>query len=251
MLFCFSKKIYIFSLIGLSLILSFYWLNNYYVFHLSKTLPENNNAILFWNAAKNTNNFPVKILSNKVEKYKVSILTFVETDNITEKDIATLKKEFQDYNFQNLKGNMLIGVKGKIDSVFYKYEKKNYKFNVIESTFNNTTSKILIADVYASPFINKKEALKKILNFSEINNIEIIVGDFNTPYESIHFKNYKTNYRSFHNYSDGLTATWPYGIPLLELDQVWIKKNSLPIKLNKFQYSFSDHKLLIAEYIQE
>lgn len=243
------KKVFFFFLIGISLVLSYHWFSKYYVFPKSKTLPKKNNAILFWNAAKNPERFPIGIISNKTEKHDINILTFVEAENVIEKDIITLKEEFQDYSFKKLQGNMLIGVKGKIDSIFYKSEKKNYKINLIKSTIGNITSKVLIVDVYASPFFNKENTLKEILNFSIENNVDIIVGDFNTPFESIHFRGYENNYRSFHNYCNGLTATWPYGIPLLELDQIWINKTIRPIQLNKFQYLFSDHKLLIAEYL--
>ncbi|WP_299891942.1 endonuclease/exonuclease/phosphatase family protein [uncultured Lacinutrix sp.] len=243
-----KKKVLVYFLIGFSLILSYHWFNNYYVFPVSKTLSEKDSSILFWNVAKNSKGLPLDVIFEKIKEYNIDILTFVEAENILQKDIIALKKEFRDYSFKKLKGNMLIGVKGKIDSVFYKSKKKSYKFNIIESTIDGTTSKIIIVDIYASPFFSKRDALKDVLSFSTENNIDIIVGDFNTPYESIHFKNYEINYKSFHDYSDGLTATWPYGIPLLELDQIWLNKTNQPIQLNKFQYLFSDHKLLIAEY---
>lgn len=144
---------------------------------------------------------------------------------------------------------MIVGVKGNIESISYQYKEKRYKSNYVTAVVNSKRIKLLIADVYASPFINKSEALKAIINFSETQEVDFIIGDFNTPHESIHFNKYKENYKSFRNYSEGFTATWPYGIPLLELDQIWINKVVHGSRLNKFNYSFSDHQLLIAEYI--
>ncbi|MGB6269558.1 MAG: endonuclease/exonuclease/phosphatase family protein, partial [Olleya sp.] len=80
--------------------------------------------------------------------------------------------------------------------------------------------------------------------------IDVVVGDFNTPYNSVHFDSYKNNLKSFHQFSRGTTATWAYGFPLLELDHIWLNQKLTPIQLKKFQYKISDHQLLIAKYLE-
>ena len=144
---------------------------------------------------------------------------------------------------------MFIGVKGTIKSTLHKYKKYRYDLNYIVATVNNIETRILITDVNASPSFNKKEPLLEILDYAKEKSVDFIVGDFNTPYESIHFSEYKESYSSFHGYGDGFSATWPHNIPLLELDQVWITKSLKPYCLKTTKYNVSDHKLLIAEYL--
>ncbi len=243
-----NKKVFYSLTIVLGLLI-FNWFSNYYNLPKTRTNNAKDSAVLFWNIAKNTKGFPLNIISKKVEESPVNILTFVETDSISNTEFETLKKELKMYSFKKLKGNMIIGIKGEIKSVIYQTKEKSYKYNNVTAVVNNNIIKILIADVYANPFNNKTKALKTIINYSEENKIDFIIGDFNTPYESIHFNTYKKNFTSFREYSEGFTATWPFGIPLLELDQIWFSNTIYGLKLNKYNYNFSDHQLLIAEYI--
>jgi endonuclease/exonuclease/phosphatase family metal-dependent hydrolase len=52
----------------------------------------------------------------------------------------------------------------------------------------------------------------------------IIVGDFNTPPESVWFREWRT--RGFTLANDGprrgFRETWAYGLPLLTLDHIWL-----------------------------
>jgi len=223
------------------------WLNNYYVFTKNQTESKHQYAILFWNVAKKKE-LQTDIIINEVKSSSVNIISLVETRFLKPSEINTLKNKLPKYTFLKLKNEMCIGVKGKIDSIHNRYIEDKYMFNYVIANIDNKESKILIADVSASPFFNKKESLKAILDFAIENNVDFIVGDFNTPYESIHFKNYHKAYNSLHDYGHGFTATWPFGVPLLELDQVWLNKKYNPVQLKKEQYSKSDHKLLIAKY---
>jgi len=228
-------------------LLIYNWLDNNYFITITKTPLNNNQTILFWNVAKKQE-LQIKIITNKIETFDPNIIALVETKNLKDSEVDTLQNKFKNYQFKKVDGEMLIGIKGSINHVYYKYVEDSHKYNYIEITLDNIKRKLLIADISASPFINKEKPLTAILEFSEAQNIDFLIGDFNTPYESVHFKNYHKNFNSFHTYGNGFTATWPYGIPLLELDQIWLNKKHQPVILIKEQYSKSDHKLLVAEY---
>lgn len=242
-----KNKLSVFGMLALSFVFLFHWFNNYYALAEENLEAQHTSSILFWNVAKKPE-LQLDIIINEIEKSSTSIITLVETRYLKDKEVQFLNDKFPGYTFKRLEDEMLIGVKGRIDSVYNKYEEGSYKFNYIIASINNIETKILIADVYANPFKNKEKPLSEILSFAEANTVDIIVGDFNTPFESVNFKDYNLQFTSFHHYSNGFTATWPYGIPLLELDQIWLNKKHQPIALKKEQYLKSDHKLLIAEY---
>ncbi|WP_034061714.1 endonuclease/exonuclease/phosphatase family protein [Lacinutrix jangbogonensis] len=244
-----KNRIALFLIIILQSCLVYYWLNHQYSIAITKTTSVESKSILFWNIAKNENGFPEDIILDKTTSEDIAILTFVEADNVSYKDFLNLKNLYNQYTFKKLKGNMLIGVKGSIESIMYKTEENKFKFNHIISEIDNKKTSILIVDVYANPFYSKEDALKSIITYANINKIDIIVGDFNTPYESIHFKNLHKTFTSFHSYGDSFTATWPFGIPLLELDQIWVDESVYPLNLKKYNFLFSDHQLLIANYL--
>ncbi len=234
-------------LASLLLILSIYFYNHYFGSELKGASDGPITNILYWNVAQNQP-LPIDILAKHIKESKPEIVALVEAFEVSEEDLTLLKTTFPDYHFQVLNGEMMIGVKGTIESIFYKAEGVIFRYNYVKIKKNNLLFSVMIADVYADPLINKEIPLDIIYTAAQHHNIDILVGDFNTPYESAYFNRFKDDFYSFHNYSLGLTFTWPTPIALIEIDQIWINKSLQPIKLKKFSYNCSDHKLLIAEY---
>lgn len=242
-----KHKIIAFGLVLSTIALCFYWVNNYYFVQIHKTTSEPNETILFWNIAKQ-DKLPIAILKQHIKIHNPECMAFVEAKDITPNKIQTLKTNFPNYHFKYLKGNMLIASKGIILSSKFIDLLGHSTLNLITYKVNKDIRKLSLVDITANVFINKSTPLKRVLDISKTNASDIIVGDFNTPYESINFEPYFKDYSSFHNYSNGFTATWPYCIPLLEIDQIWVNKRYSPINLEKSLHSFSDHKLLIAKF---
>ncbi len=245
-----NKKIF-YSLILYSFFFLAYWFNTSYVFHQPiKSTLDKIEHILFWNVAKKEH-ISIDTIVEMAKKYKIGIIALVEARFISNEELSDLKYQLPNYSFKKLRGEMFLGVRGKIDSIFYHYKVDRYKFNHVELTIDQEKKSLIIIDVASWPLINRKPILETILKYAEDRNISFLLGDYNTPYESDSFNSYKINYYSFHPVSEGFTATWPYGIPLLELDHIWVKKYIKPLQLKKLYYKASDHALLIGEYKQQ
>lgn|GEM_PF-1710565 len=242
----YKKKIYRYTLLITSALLIFIWFNNYY-YQTNTKHQENNSKILYWNLAKKKQ-LPIRHILEKANTYQPEILAFVEAPQKTLKNLDELKKVLPNYNFKTLKGAMLVASKGDIKLLNLEYVDDSHKANLIEIKFNSKTIKFILADLTANLLVNKKKPMTFISGFAKNEAVDFIVGDFNTPYESVYFKAFKNDFNSFHTYNNGLTATWPLGIPLLELDHIWLSNKHQPIQLHKFYNKASDHALLIAEY---
>ena len=243
----FRRKNYRTILLIVICLLTFHWMSHYYL--SSKTVSKDSNAkILFWNLAKREQ-LSVNDISEQVFKYQPELLTFVEAPHTTLKNLDALKKALPHYNFEILKGAMLVAVKGKVELLDFNLKEDAYKINLLNIETPNLDLKVMITDLTANVLVNKKAPLEFVMNYAELNDADIIVGDFNAPYESVFFRPYESNFISFHHYNNGFTATWPLGIPLLELDHVWLSKRHDPIKLNKYYREASDHAMLISEFV--
>ena len=245
-LFFIRKKGYrIILLISLSL-LTFHWLTNYY--H-SNTIAneESYSKAFYWNLAKREQ-LPIKPILEQVNTHNPEVIAFVETPQSSLINLEALTSKLPEYNFKTLKGSMLVGAKGDIELLDFKYGKNSYKVNLIKASTPAGQFKFIITDVTADIFVRKKTPLEFILNFSTRHDVDFIVGDFNTPYESVYFKDYADGFNSFHHFNDGFSATWPLGMPLLEIDHVWLSKRHQPIALYKAYNSYSDHALLISRF---
>jgi len=244
-LLCYRWKLLFIALIGITLSISVYWFYTDYNFKSDGDIPNEATVVLFWNAA-DAWKFPVEVLMAHIKSAQPDIIGLVETEYASEDDLQLLSKTFPSYEFKILEGFMMVGVKGKITAVNYQSKEASYKINFIEANLNGNTRTFLITDIYQSPTMNKEKALGATLQFALQNNAEIIMGDFNTPQQSVHFKRFTPHYESLRDYGQGFTATWPFGIPLLELDQIFTNNMFTPVLLQKFYQPESDHALLVG-----
>ncbi|WP_299256380.1 endonuclease/exonuclease/phosphatase family protein [uncultured Aquimarina sp.] len=240
-----KKAFYVLIMCFLSLLL--YWRVYYYKTTSIEKSTDVYNTVLFWNIGRNGDT-PFKIIMREIENVSPEFVGLVEADAITNEHLKEFRNKFPNYQIQKLDGGMLAIVKGKIDVIRYHCESDFYKFNVIDFNIKNQKNSILIADINAVPFDNRTSSLDMVYRLAKENNCSFIMGDFNTPYESIYFNQFRQDLLSFRDVANGFTATWPYGIPLLEIDQIWSSKNNTPISLKKVYYNTSDHALLIGSY---
>lgn len=225
------------------LCLTFLWFNNCYFLHNSDERNEEEKTLIFWNVNKQKD-FNLKQLKEITENKSVETIFLVEAIHEKSDYKNKVEKELHDYKIEYLKGNMIVASKNKIETL--NSIQINQDLNLNHIRVDNTT--YILVDIYASPIHHKKDALYKVIEYANKNNIDVILGDFNTPFESIHFEKYKSNYTSLRAYQNGFSATWPFGIPLLELDQIWLKNEIIPLELEKLYCRHSDHAILIGKF---
>lgn len=246
-LFYYKPKTYFISLIGLTLMLTSIWFNNAYFLPKPVEIPENATSVLFWNTADRPT-IPMEILLENIKNIQPDIIGLVETEYATEEDIQNLSKQFPAYEFRILDGFMMIGVKGQIKNITYVSEAYSYDINFIEMQLPSGPILVALTDTFQDPTMDKRKTLETILQLVNERETDLFIGDFNTPYESVHFRKFETNYTSFRDYGQGFSATWPYGIPLLEIDQIYTASNYTPLLLQKFYYPVSDHAMLVGHF---
>jgi endonuclease/exonuclease/phosphatase (EEP) superfamily protein YafD len=242
-----KRKTLFYTLSVVLLAMSIYFFGHYFGSELEKKPSGATSRILFWNVSKNQP-LPTDILIKHIKQSNPEIMTLVEALNVSEEDLNTLRSSLPNYTIRALKGEMLIAVKGTIEFTIFDSENDSYKYNYITVNIDNKPISVMIVDVYASPLLNKRIPLEIIHHVAKENNTDILVGDLNTPYESVFFNDFKADFKSFHLYSLGMTSTWPTPLPMIEIDQIWVARSFQPIKMKKFSYEISDHKMLIAEF---
>lgn len=83
---------------------------------------------------------------------------------------------------------------------------------------------VVVADVRSQPWISRERALAAILRAAGDDPRALILGDFNTPPESVWFREWRNQGFSLANDGPrrGFRETWAYGLPLWTLDHVWV-----------------------------
>ena len=106
-----------------------------------------------------------------------------------------------------------------------------------------------VVDMDANPFRSREPALRRLteLTHEQTGTPVMILGDFNTPSDSIHFAPLREQHRlMFEEVGRGYRPTWPFPAPVLKLDHIWINRLLEPIDCRHGTSWASDHRPVIA-----
>jgi len=109
---------------------------------------------------------------------------------------------------------------------------------------------VVIADVWASPWIPRTRQLHEAVAQVAGRSNALLLGDFNTPGESVHFDGYRRDLTdAFEAGGRGLRETWFYGLPVLSIDHVWAGRDWQVLNARKVWSLDSDHAALLVRLV--
>ncbi len=191
--------------------------------------------LICWNVARNSTSS--EDLAEFVYKHRAETYVFIEFDKNKESEAekTNINSMLTDYDVHLLSGNMAIitklGTKVEIlDSLTDSYN----NFNVVKC--DNVV--YVIVDIGSWPLYNRAIPFGMLDNLLTDYKVDIICGDFNTPYNSIFFNELENNYISGNTNESFGRETWPSCFPLVSLDHILILnkytvKNYSAIKICK------------------
>ena len=209
---------------------------------IKNDLPPN---LVLWNVARDKTTS--EDLANFVAEQKADVYIFIEFDKKKKRDAKKLDFDqlVPNYNVQRLSGNTAILVKNefkvnRIDSLNDSY---NY-FNIVESN----GIKYAIVDIGSWPLYNRAKPFDLLHQLILKYDVDIIAGDFNTPYNSVHFEEYFQNYNCGNTEMKHGRETWPSCFPLVSLDNILVSTRFKIYSYKPFKGCDSDHLPLQVSY---
>ncbi len=216
----------------LALVLTIIWVKNSYMFEAGTKNSEGLEIVL-WNAYR-IQNFEEAFHENGAIP-DVAVLIESDIDKF-----ENAKKAFPKYYFYF--NDHAIAIFSKTPLKIYSSATKKH---VTMVHFSTNDIDFYAVDVYANMKFFRKPMLKNILSRIKTDDKTIILGDFNAPYESLFFKNYKKNYQhAFTEKGSGFRETWFWNFPLLSLDHIWVSTDLEIEKTEKITTWKSDHSML-------
>lgn len=109
---------------------------------------------------------------------------------------------------------------------------------------------ILIVDLKSDPLQSRQPPLERLAEIAEQLDDRplVILGDFNTPPDSIHFAPLRRNHRhAFETAGTGYQPTWPLPVPVLCLDHVWVNRHVRVQSCRNGWTQASDHRPVVAD----
>lgn len=107
----------------------------------------------------------------------------------------------------------------------------------------------VLVDVVPDPLRHRADAFAHLDRLVALRAPDLIVGDFNTPRDSVFFDTWRPRLRhAFEDAGSGLDTTWPWPLPVLAIDHAWSGPRLEPRACRLVGTTSSDHRIVIAEY---
>ena len=190
--------------------------------------------IVYWNAG-HTQGFDDAFNQNKNAP---DVMVLVEYDTT---DYKSIRLKYPDFHFYLSKEGIGICSKQQIKNV----QEQTSPRNSTVLKFKTFGLQFFALDVTPNVFNFRKSEFDFINTHIDKKLQTIILGDFNTPLESVHLKNFKSSYlHAFTESGIGFKETWFWNLPILTLDHIWVSKDLHILKTKKIHGFKSDHNMI-------
>ena len=220
------QKYYLYAL----LILSVLWFKSSYQYN-PQWQAENPLEIVLWNAShtQTLEDLFASIDSNP------DVVVMVEGDGVSE------KLPFDNGYLYRSRKDVVVWSKDRIEKPEEIYAPNKSALLKLE-TFG---LQFYVVDISAGISNFRKKDMEFVVSHVGSASKTIVLGDFNTPFESVHLKKMKKNFEhAFDKSGQGFRETWPWNLPALSLDHIWVSRDLNLQKTDKIHTWKSDHSIL-------
>lgn len=141
---------------------------------------------------------------------------------------------------------LVVGVRGRIVSCESRVFERRGRLKLVRAVVHARPVTILLVDIPGDPLVFRRPYLAAVAALAaEIDGPLIVMGDFNTPPDSLHFAPLRDELSSaFERSGRGYACTWPSPLPVLALDQIWLSPDFVLLACETRATLRSDHWLV-------
>lgn len=219
--------------------------------------PENASRLLFWNVCRG--NLGYAAIAREIAAGDADIVALVEATQQGQ-DPDFWDTAVPDYYAYCLGGGMTVLARrsshaGEVRTIKKGQFPRAFRYRIVELSGANQGRRLrlMIVDVKSDPLTFRRPAFDRIAQIaSEFETPDIpllVVGDFNTPLDSVHVDLLRRELRNaFESSGDGYRETWPVVLPVLSLDQVWGTSGVHWHRCWRESSVRSDHRRVLADF---
>jgi hypothetical protein len=157
---------------------------------------------------------------------------------------------FPDYSFELRGEDFLCLIRGEVVNRRLGILFPGSPYALYEVRVKDRKMRILQVDIDARPLHPRRKPLGALVDLVGTLSDQplILIGDFNTPRESVHLEPLQKNLQhAWLTAGAGCAETWPSFLPVLSLDQVWCGYGLSAVRCQHGVTFRSDHRPVFAE----
>lgn len=211
-------------------------------------------TIAFWNAARTPH--PIASMTNWLAGSEVDVLALVEAPPLSEQQKADYLRSLPGWSVEAFPGGRVVFCRGRLKGP-EAAQTRNFpnRSSVVVMECYPEAAKgkaihLLVADLGPDPFYPRGDIIHSIFEIVESGESEasVVLGDFNTPVESVHFDAWREKFR--HGATEGgigYRETWPWFFPVLCIDHLWFTKDFRVRSAERKNFLCSDHSMVVVD----
>ena len=213
----------------------------------AKTPSSTDVRIVYWNTANAR--FGVNNLAAQIVKWDAPVIGLIEANSYYPQTLKEWQRELPEYSVVHAHFGGLIAVKGIVKTQISHHLLPSSWCEQFDLIVGDDEFTLLLVDISAQLSLSRRLPLQELAALAEKLNDRplVIMGDFNTPDDSVHLRPLRDHCRNiFREHGTGYAATWPMPLPVLTLDQVWVNQHVNGSKCEHLWSIYSDHRPTIS-----
>ena len=206
--------------------------------------------LLFWNVAGKVR--LAEAIADEIAHYDPDIIGLAEAGSSRPANLRRWKKAFPGYQPIDLYGGLIILSKVDLEHIASRRTGENGAYRQVRARLPNRSVDIILADIESNPLRSRQTAIEDFTALTRATGDTplILMGDFNTPAGSIHFREMRKEFaNAFESYGDGFAPTWPLPTPVMQIDHIWVRGLEVS-RCEQGWPSVSDHRPVVVHIAQ-
>lgn len=204
--------------------------------------------ILFWNIKYVDAGWPALI--RELQMHDADVIGLVEVGPGYPDILNQLRSEFPEHRVLWVRHGIML-IRGNAEILERGVLNHHGAYAVARSRFpDGRILDLVLLDIHGFILMPRGpafQALNQILESYDQSPL-CVMGDFNTPPDSVFFRTIRTRLENAYEVSgDGYHVTWPVLAPVLALDQIWLPPETA-VSCELRSTPLSDHRMVIADY---
>jgi hypothetical protein len=195
--------------------------------------------LVFWNVANGR--MPVETFADFLRDHPSDAYAFVEFSGQLAR--GTESDELKAYNVHVLPSGMcLITNRGTESELVKNLDTDRFRLCIVKCA----GLRVAIVDILPNPFYDRGPSLETLQN--ELVDCDVVCGDFNTPYDSIHMSWLRNEFQSGRWNRLHKRETWPSYLPVLAIDHIFVAHQFRMTRYVPIKSWTTDHYALVANW---
>lgn len=204
--------------------------------------------VLEWNTAHGRSGWAGIVAA--IRRQNADVIGLVEADAQPPATEGFWKGQFPEYSVRAPGSGLVLLVREEIQSIEFQEFGTKSRLAAARIVVGGMPVRLVLVDLEANPLSRRKLLLEHVnaIAASPFDGPTLVLGDFNTPGDSVWFGELRRTYSEvLEKAGSGLLATWPFPLPLLGLDHIWVSKGLVPVCAGKRSGWRSDHSQVWSE----